>query len=147
MQLLLIKVLIAVFLASGVIGWSYHEGYQSHKKKVEAELQKQREAALKVEREWGRAYAKLADVKNAEVERINSRYRDSLNELRKRPARSDPPPASAPAKCAGATGAELYREDGAFLKWEATRAELQRAELAACYAREDEAYRRSKGPE
>ncbi len=62
-----------------------------------------------------------------------------LAELRKRPSRSDAP--ASPAAITGngetgigATGAQLYREDASFLVGEASRADIVRTSLKACYA-------------
>lgn len=62
---------------------------------------------------------------------------DSLRERPERPAESAAAPGAAhPLAC---TGAELYREDAAFLVREAQRADQLRADLAACQAAYEQA--------
>lgn len=75
-----------------------------------------------------------------DLRRIAADLDDAERRLRERPERpadgggivpSDP---GAGGTAAGATGAELYREDGRFLAGEAARADQLRAALRACYA-------------
>jgi len=65
---------------------------------------------------------------------VSAQLVSALDELRNRPERL---PAPARAACKGGTGAELSRPDAGFLTREAARADSLRAELQACYARED----------
>lgn len=58
----------------------------------------------------------------------------ATRQLRERTARRTDLPEAARAACAGATGAELSRQDGQFLAGEAARANRLRADLARCKA-------------
>lgn len=65
---------------------------------------------------------------------IQSRLDAALASLRNRPERASEEPR---AHCQGATGAELSRPDGQFLRGEAARADRIRAALATCYEHAD----------
>lgn len=65
---------------------------------------------------------------------IQSRLDAALASLRNRPERADK---ESRAHCQGATGAELSRPDGQFLRGEAARADRIRAALATCYEHAD----------
>lgn len=85
---------------------------------------------------------KLAKEKQDEIDRVNTRLSDALERLRQREARpaAVSSGASTPAaSCKGATGAELFREDGQFLVREAARADRLIAALLQCYQQYDAA--------
>lgn len=93
-------------------------------------------------REHDSAQALLTIQQKAAHEKRNLQRRidalaDSLRERPERPA--EPAAAPGPADPVACTGAQLYREDAAFLVREAGRADQLRADLAACQAAYDQA--------
>lgn len=83
---------------------------------------------------WQSTLSKVRDEKDAEIRSVAAARDRALAGLRNRRARL--PEASRPA-CQGSTGAELSGGDAEFLVRLAGRADELRAELAACYRRED----------
>ncbi len=83
---------------------------------------------------------KIRKEKDAQIASLNSRLGSALDGLRQRPPRADSPPKEPPAAIprAGATGAELSREDAEFLVREAARADSLRTALNQCYRQYDE---------
>lgn len=77
--------------------------------------------------------------KDEQLKAVDTKLAAALVELRNRPSRSDPPSttqiANDPVRGAACTGAELYREDGEFLKREAARAESVLIERNYYYSR------------
>lgn len=71
--------------------------------------------------------------KDAKIAAINTQLFNAVNELRKRPTR----PAEIASNGQSGTGASLYAEDGIFLAGEATRADILRSALEACYNQYD----------
>lgn len=97
-------------------------------------------AARATEQTWAERVGQIEQGKQDEINRIAARYAAQLDGLRLRADRRPAPTGgTAPAAptCAGATGAELSREDAGFLVGEAARADAQRAALAACYGAYD----------
>ena len=86
---------------------------------------------------------KIRKEKDAQIASLNSRLGTALDGLRQRPPRtpSSPEGAKAPSVGAGATGAELSREDAGVLIREAHRADTLRAALDQCYRQYDEVRR------
>lgn len=80
--------------------------------------------------------------KQNEIVKIAAARDAAIVSLQSRPARPATRPGAVPAvaaTCQGATGAQLFRDDGEFLIREAERADRQRADLAQCYAQYDAA--------
>lgn len=104
-----------------------------NKKLLEAsELAREREQSMVSSAE------KIRKDKDAQIASLNSRVSSLLSELRQRPQRPSPTESpAAPSTRKGATGAELYREDGVFLAGEAARADKLRAALEQCYRQYD----------
>ena len=85
-------------------------------------------------------------AKNEQIQSLDARLSSAIERLRLEQRKSRkaitiaapgvPPVAS---HCDGATGAELYREDGEFLARESARAERLRIELQSCYQRYEDA--------
>lgn len=79
----------------------------------------------------------LKKDKNAQIDALNTRLTDALDQLRDRPERpreGDMPTGAGVGSTLGCTGAGLYREDaGAFIR-EAARANRLLANLAQCQA-------------
>lgn len=111
---------------------------------MSAEYTKKLLEASELARERERVMVESADRlrkdKDAQIASLNGRLGSALDGLRQRPQRPAASPESPPAacSCAGATGAELSREDGAFLVREAARADSLRAALSQCYRQYDE---------
>lgn len=104
------------------------------KKLLEAsELARQREQSMVVSAD------KLRKDKDAQIASLNARLGAALSSLSERPSRPSSASQSTPAacSCAGATGAQLSREDGTFLAREAARADSLRAALDQCYKQYD----------
>lgn len=81
-------------------------------------------------------------AKNEELNRLHVDLADALERLRARPERPSEGgvPSDTPAcPAAGATGAQLYREDSEFLVREAARADRLRIDLVECQAAYDRA--------
>lgn len=93
--------------------------------------------ARETETELRNTHKETEDDLKKKLSETVDRERDLADELRKRPDRLPP---TARAACKGVTGAELSGRDSAFLIGLAARADTLRAELEACYAREEANY-------
>lgn len=82
---------------------------------------------------------KIRKEKDAKIASLNTRLGSAIGSLSERPQRPPSTSQSAPASCprAGATGAELSREDAEFLVREAARADSLRLSLSQCYKQYD----------
>lgn len=89
------------------------------------EAMKNREIALK------KAADKIRKDKDAQIQSVNRRLNVALNELRKRPSRSDNLPNTA-GTCPAATGDRLAREDAEFLTRYSTLAAEQQEFIKYC---------------
>lgn len=93
-------------------------------------------AAREEERRLVLRAGEIEQRKTDEIATIRSAHADDLSRLQQRANRKPTPasglPSASPA-CQGSTGAELSREDAAFLVGEAARADEHRAALNACY--------------
>lgn len=94
-----------------------------------SELAREREQAMVASAE------KIRKAKDAEIASLNARLGSAISGLSNRPQRPPSSPQSAPAPSigAGATGAQLSREDAEFLVREAARADSLRLALSQCY--------------
>lgn len=112
-------------------GYAYMKGGTARDNEHKAALLKAQQETQEVERKW--QGAANAIVTNLEAKRaVTQRNLDiALNGLRDRPERHLPDDSR--ANCAGASGAELSRQDAGFLVREAARAERLQAALDACY--------------
>ncbi len=88
----------------------------------------------------------LEKKRNEDIAATSRSYERIIAGLRDRPSRQTAPDPAKPGQTRasagdskGCSGAELYREDGAFLVGEAARADRLRFALIACYAAWDEA--------
>ena len=81
--------------------------------------------------------------KDAKIKNLNARVASLTRSLQERPNRPESSRISNDSRVEetkqGATGAQLYREDGIFLVREAARAELIKEELLTCYKSYDTA--------
>lgn len=97
-------------------------------------------AARTTEQKRAERVGQIEQGKQDEINRIAARYAADLDGLRLRANRKPAPgggTSPAAPTCQGTTGAELSRPDAEFLVGEATRADTQRAALAACYGAYD----------
>ena len=90
------------------------------------------------EQTWAERVGKVEQEKNDAQQQARAAGAAALNSERMRQrAERRPAPSGASgqaaATCQGTTGAELSRPDAEFLIGEATRADVQRAALGACY--------------
>jgi len=92
------------------------------------------EKARTQESEWQATLSKVRNEKDAELRSVAAARDAALASVRNRRPRL--PEASRPA-CEGATGRELSNRDAEAFVGLAARADELRAELAACYRRED----------
>jgi hypothetical protein len=126
---------IVVFLLA--VTGSYFKGKSDSDAAWTIKISEQERVAREKEQELQKEHNNVANQLRAENERIVSRLDDALEQLRSRPSRLPEPARTA---CTGSSGAELSREDAGFLAREAARADKLRAELDACYKREDANY-------
>jgi hypothetical protein len=142
--------LIAALCAASVLGvqfWSGRlvdqgdtAGYARARTEIVAATLGASEVARARETELQAAADKTNKEKDHEINRLRREHAVVVERLLKRPQRpasaaNVPAPASDAAPANGCTGAQLYREDGLFSRGEATRAELIRVELMACYVK------------
>jgi len=143
--------LIAAILA--IAGWAIHaSGLDAGRAEIQAKWDQQRitDAAATVQanlqaraREQALQFAadKIRQEKTREIRHLSAARDAALRELRNRDERpavgSDAAAAADPAgagPAASCTGAQLFRQDAAFLVWEAARADEVRAHLSECRA-------------
>lgn len=89
------------------------------------------------------SFDKIQKGKDAKIKNLNARVASLTRSLQERPNRPDSSGISNDTRVEetkqGATGAQLYQEDGIFLVREAARAELIKEELLTCYKSYDAA--------
>ena len=104
---------------------------------------KLKERSLNAQIELQQSFDNIQKDKDAKIETLNARVASLTRSLQERPNR--PEPSGVPNSTRiegsklGATGTQLYREDGEFLAREAARAEVIKEELLGCYRSYDEA--------
>lgn len=127
---------LAVALAWGSIG-----RYQLRSLRAEIATERQAQAdeiarlkaeALATESTWKGKAHELHRAREIEVGNIAAALDAAERRLRDRPSRRADLPEAAARACAGATGADLSRDDGIVLIREASRADRLRAALAEC---------------
>lgn len=98
--------------------------------------------SLKSQLELQSKFDNIQKDKDAKIKNLDYRVASLSDSLRKRPNRPEagrvPGNPRVEESEAGATGAQLYRQDGEFLTGEASRAELIRVELLGCYRSYDD---------
>lgn len=113
------------------------------KEQMSAEYSKKLLEASELAREREQVMVSSADKirkeKDAQIASLNTRLGTALSSLSERPQRPSSASQGAPASCigAGATGAQLSREDAEFLVREAARADKLRSALDQCYRQYD----------
>ena len=113
-------------------------GFAIERAKAAEENQRMSERLRATENRVIEAFAKGRESADVEIKNLTARNSELIASLRERssrpPAETPKPDAgAAPQSCPpGATGAQLYREDGEFLVGEATLAAETQVELRAC---------------
>ena len=145
-----VKIAIALVVISGAYFWHFSEVKVAVNKAVaEIELNiskenfKLKERSLNAQIELQQSFDNIQKDKDAKIKNLNARVASLTRSLQERPNRPDSSGVSNDSRVEetkqGATGAQLYREDGIFLAREATRAELIKEELQTCYKSYDAA--------
>jgi hypothetical protein len=92
----------------------------------------QQAATQEAEQKHQAAADQIRKDKDAQIAAINSSLADALVQLRSRPSRTQ-----TASNGQGGTGLSLSAEDSIFLEREATRADILRSALSACYQQYD----------
>lgn len=104
---------------------------------------KLKERSLNAQIALQESFDKIQKDKDAKIKNLNARVASLTRSLQERPNRPESSGISNDSRVEetkqGATGAQLYREDGIFLVREAARAELIKEELLTCYKSYDTA--------
>lgn len=104
---------------------------------------KLKERSLNAQIELQEKFDNIDKEKNAKIQTLTGRVATLTRSLSERPNRPEasgvPNNPSAQESKPGATGAQLYRQDGEFLAGEAARAEEIKIELQGCYKSYDDA--------
>lgn len=104
---------------------------------------KLKERSLNAQIALQESFDNIQKDKDAKIKTLNARVASLTRSLQERPSRPEssgvPDNSRVEETKQGATGAQLYREDGIFLAREATRAELIKEELQTCYKSYDAA--------
>jgi len=128
---------IGVSLLVTGVGWfSYEAGADGVRSDMAEVVKEAVKKAREDERLKQEKVNELTQTQYDELADINKRLNNDIDRLRNRASRRHLPNESK-AKCKGATGAELSKEDGRFLVWEAARADKLRAAIKACYSYAD----------
>ena len=132
--------LISIALALGGVTWWRHslidEGYAKCNAEKMQSIQIAQEKANVLSKQLQANAYNAAKEKQKAIADINARNERLVDSLRQRATRPDPSmPAASRPSVAGATGAELYREDAEFLAREAARADKLRASVIECQSR------------
>lgn len=100
--------------------------------------------SLKTELELKTQVAVIKGDKDAQIKTLDTKYRAAIDSLRQRQERSSSSNSTGNSSNAestkGATGAELYREDAAFLIGFSRDTEELKTQLKMCYAQYDAVY-------
>jgi len=123
---------IAVALAIS-FGSGFGLGHKLERAKFDSYKLEQSEITRKKEAEHQVATDQIRRTKDAKIADINNRLVDAISELRKRPSR----PAEIATNGQSCSGRSLYAEDAIFLRREASRADIIREALEACYNQYD----------
>ena len=116
----------ALLFLAGYIGFSLEAARFDRYKAA------QQAATQKAQEEHQAAADQIRKDKDAQIAFINNSLADALIQLRQRPSR-----AQDAANGQSGTGLSLSAEDSGFLEREATRADILRTALDACYAQYD----------
>ena len=142
--LILALVLVSLFAYHKVL---VHEAITEAVAEVELNISKEnfklKERSLNAQIELQQSFDNIQKDKDAKIKNLNARVASLTRSLQERPSRPEssgvPDNSRIEETPKGATGAQLYRQDGEFLAREAARAELIKEELLGCYKSYDAA--------
>jgi len=124
---------IGISLLITAVGWfSYEAGADGVRSDMAEVVKEAVKKARENERLKQEKVNELTQTQYDELASINMRLNSDIDRLRNRASRRHLSNKSK-AECKGTTGAELSKEDGGFLVWEAARADKLRTALKACY--------------
>ena len=145
-----VKIALVLVVISGAYFWhlssvkvAVNEAVTEIEAQASRESFKLKERSLNAKIELEQEFDNIQKEKNAKIQTLNARVASLTRSLQHRPNR--PEPSGVPNSTRieesklGATGTQLYREDGEFLAREAARAEVIKEELLGCYRSYDEA--------
>jgi len=115
-----------LLLGAGYLGYSLEASRFERYKAIQAEQ------TQKAEELHQAAADQIRTQKDAQIASINNSLADALVQLRSRPNRTQ-----TASNGQGGTGLSLSAEDSIFLEREATRADILRSALSACYQQYD----------
>lgn len=147
-----VKIALALVVISAAYFWhlsevkvAVNEAVTQIEAQASRESFKLKERSLNARIELEQEFDNIQKDKNAKIQTLNVRVASLTRSLQERPNRPEPSGVPGPTRTEeskpGATGAQLYREDGEFLAGEAARAEVIKEELLGCYRSYDEAKR------
>lgn len=134
------KIIASIALIMALIGIHYWDKESAIQEVRQEYIQKAKLASKDskaTEKQLKEDARSAASLKDEQIKDIDRKLSDALVRLSKRPSRSSPSPA--PRVEQACTGRELYREDGQFLRGEASRAESLIVERDFYYERYEEA--------
>ena len=145
-----VKLTILILAFSSAYLWHLSEVKVAVKEAVaEIELNlakenfKLKERSLNAQIELQQSFDNIQKDKDAKIKNLNARVATLTRSLQERPSRPEPSGVTDNSRVEetpkGATGVQLYRQDGEFLAREAARAELIKEELLICYKSYDTA--------
>lgn len=145
-----VKLVIVLFVLAGLFTYHkvlVHEAVteavaEIHTQQVKENF-KLKERSLNTQIALQESFDNIQKDKDEKLKSLSSRVASLTLSLQQRPTRAESSRVPDDSKVGevkqGSTGAELYREDSKFLLGEATRAELIKEELQACYKSYDTA--------
>ena len=137
------RIWLAVSLACAMsYGAGRWQQWRADEREAVAELAIRTAQVLDTERDLATAHELTRGAHATELRRLSAAHAAALHELRERPQRL---PAPAAAACAGTSGAELARDDAAFLAGFAADRDGLLAAVRACEARERDNYEAVNG--
>ena len=145
-----VKLLILAIVLISLFAWHrvlVHEAVTEAVAEVELNISKEnfklKERSLNAQIELQQSFDNIQKDKDAKIKNLNARVASLTRSLQERPNRPEssgvPDNARVEETSQGATGAQLYREDGLVLIREAARAEVIKEELLGCYKSYDAA--------
>lgn len=146
------QIKLAILIIAAISLFAYHK-IQINKAvtkavtEIEMNLAKEnfklKERALNSQIALQESFDNIQKDKDAKIKNLNARVASLTRSLQERPSRPESSGISNDSRVEetrqGATGDQLYREDGIFLAREAARAELIKEELLTCYKSYDAA--------
>ena len=145
-----VKLLILALVLISLFAWHkvlVHEAVTEAVAEVELNISKEnfrlKERSLNAQIELQQSFDNIQKDKDAKIKNLNARVASLTRSLQERPSRPESSGVSNDSRVEetkqGATGSQLYREDGLVLIREAARAELIKEELLGCYKSYDAA--------